>query len=74
MSAMNEDTWLLAGRITALDRRTGELLVGATTVWLPNRRLTPELRVGMDLVLTVEVRAGRAHVTAVRPLRGLSAT
>ncbi len=71
---MREDTWLLAGRVTALDRGTGELLLGATTVWLPNLRVTPELRVGMDLVITVEQRAGRAHVTGLRPLRGLSAS
>jgi hypothetical protein len=70
---VNDGKWLLAGRVTALDRKTGELTVGATTVWLPSGRLATELRPGMDFVLTVEARSGRSQVTALRPLRGLSA-
>jgi hypothetical protein len=69
---MDNDTWILAGRVTALDRQTGELTVGATTVWLPSGRLATGLRPGMDFVITVEARAGRTQVTDFRPLRGLS--
>ena len=69
---MDDGTWLLAGRVTALDRQTGELTVGATTVWLSGPPLTADVRPGMDFVITVEARAGRSRVTAVRPLRGLS--
>jgi hypothetical protein len=70
--AMDDTTWLLAGRVIALDRQTGEVTVGATTVWLPLSRLNPDLRPGLDFVITVEARAGRAQVTGIRPLRGLS--
>jgi hypothetical protein len=70
---VSDGTWLLAGRVTALDRQTGELTVGATTVWLPRGRLTTDLRPGMDFVITVEACAGRTQVTAFRPLRGFSA-
>ena len=70
---MNDGTWILVGRVTALDRRTGELTVGATTVWLPGPPLIADVRPGMDVVITVEARAGRTRVTALRPLRRLSA-
>jgi hypothetical protein len=70
---MNDGTWILVGRVTALDRQTGELTVGATTVWLPGPPLIADVRPGRDFVITVETRAGRTQVTALRPLPGLAA-
>ena len=67
---MNKSPWLLAGRITALDRQTGQLIFGATTVWLPAGHLAVELRPGMDVVVTVEPREGRGQVTAIRRVQG----